>query len=77
MEGINNKIQLAKRRARGYRNIDNYINMIYFIADKMKFNYDTIRYRAGINVHNNNDAFQLKWYIAYFLDHASSYKYIY
>lgn len=39
MEGINNKIQLAKRRARGYRNQDNFINMIYFIAGKMKFNY--------------------------------------
>ena len=39
MEGINNKIQLAKRRARGYRNINNFINMIYFIAGKIKFNY--------------------------------------
>jgi transposase len=39
MEGINNKIQLAKRRARGYRNTQNYINMIYFIAGKLKFNY--------------------------------------
>jgi len=39
MEGINNKIQLAKRRARGYRNITNFINMIYFIAGKLKFNY--------------------------------------
>lgn len=39
MEGINNKIQLAKRRARGYRNIHNFINMIYFIAGKMKFDY--------------------------------------
>lgn len=39
MEGINNKIQLAKRRARGYRNITNFIHMIYFIAGKLKFNY--------------------------------------
>ncbi|SDZ74027.1 Transposase [Arachidicoccus rhizosphaerae] len=39
MEGINNKIQLAKRRARGYRNIRNFKNMIYFIAGKMKFDY--------------------------------------
>lgn len=39
MEGINNKIQLAKRRARGYRNMENFINMIYFIAGKLKFNY--------------------------------------
>lgn len=39
MEGINNKIQLAKRRARGYRNMHNFMNMIYFIAGKLKFNY--------------------------------------
>jgi hypothetical protein len=25
LEGINHKVQLAKRRARGYRNIDNFI----------------------------------------------------
>jgi transposase len=39
MEGINNKIQLAKRRARGFRNMENFINMIYFIAGKLQFNY--------------------------------------
>ena len=39
IEGINNKVQLAKRRARGYRNINNFINTIYFIAGKLKFNY--------------------------------------
>lgn len=39
LEGINNKIQLAKRRARGYRNTENFISMIYFIAGKLKFNY--------------------------------------
>lgn len=39
LEGINSKIQLAKRRARGYRNTDNFINMIYFIAGKLQFNY--------------------------------------
>jgi len=39
IEGINSKIQLAKRRARGYRNMTNYINMIYFIAGKLKFKY--------------------------------------
>lgn len=39
MEGINNKIQLAKRRARGYRNMTNFMNMIYFIAGKLKFSY--------------------------------------
>lgn len=35
LEGINSKIQLAKRRARGYRNIENFIKMIYFIAGKL------------------------------------------
>lgn len=39
LEGINSKVQLAKRRARGYRNIDNFINMIYFLCGKMKFDY--------------------------------------
>ena len=39
LEGINNKVQLAKRRARGYRNIQNFINMIYFLCGKLKFSY--------------------------------------
>ncbi|MDZ7359456.1 MAG: transposase [candidate division KSB1 bacterium] len=39
LEGIPGKIQLARRRARGYRNLENFINMIYFIAGKLKFNY--------------------------------------
>ncbi|MFT7202305.1 MAG: transposase, partial [Algoriphagus sp.] len=39
LEGINSKIQLAKKRARGYRNINNFIHMIYFIAGKLKFDY--------------------------------------
>ena len=39
LEGINSKVQLAKRRARGYRNIGNFINMIYFLCGKMKFAY--------------------------------------
>jgi len=39
LEGINSKIQLAKRRARGFRNTDNFINMIYFICGKLKFDY--------------------------------------
>ena len=39
LEGINSKIQLAKKRARGYRNTYNFINMIYFIAGKLNFNY--------------------------------------
>lgn len=39
LEGINSKIQLAKKRARGYRNMDNFINMIYFTCGKLKFDY--------------------------------------
>jgi len=39
LEGINSKVQLAKRRARGYRNTKNFINMIYFLCGKMKFEY--------------------------------------
>lgn len=39
LEGLNSKIQLAKKRARGYRNIKNFINMIYFLCGKLKFDY--------------------------------------
>ncbi|MCH6559487.1 transposase, partial [candidate division KSB1 bacterium] len=39
LEGINNKVQLAKRRARGYRTTENFINMIYFLCGKLKFDY--------------------------------------
>ena len=39
LEGINHKIQLAKRRARGFRNIDNFINMIYFLCGKLTYGY--------------------------------------
>ena len=39
LESINAKIQLAKKRARGSRNIKNLINMTYFIAGKLKFDY--------------------------------------
>ena len=39
LESINSKIQMAKRRARGYRNTDNFINMIYFLCGKLKLNY--------------------------------------
>jgi hypothetical protein len=33
------QIQLAKRRARGSRNINNFINMIYFLCGKLLFFY--------------------------------------
>jgi transposase len=39
LEGINSKIQLAKKRARGYRNVNNFINMIYFLCGKLNFAY--------------------------------------
>jgi transposase len=39
LEGINSKVQLAKARARGYRNIQNFINMIYFLTGMLKFDY--------------------------------------
>jgi transposase len=39
LEGTNSKKQLAKNRARGYRNIDNFISMIYFLTGILKFNY--------------------------------------
>jgi transposase len=39
LEGINTKIQLAKRRARGFRHIENFINMVYFLCAKLKFDY--------------------------------------
>ncbi len=39
LEGINSQIQLAKKRARGYRNINNLINMVYFLCGKLKFDY--------------------------------------
>ncbi|SDW77507.1 Transposase [Nitrosomonas communis] len=42
LESINNKIQLAKRRARGYRNINNFINMIYFLYGKLRFTLPTV-----------------------------------
>lgn len=42
MEGLNSKIQLAKRRARGFRNINNFINMIYFLCGHLKFDYPCV-----------------------------------
>ena len=39
LEGINSKIQLAKRRARGFKKTTNFINMIFFTSAKLKFAY--------------------------------------
>lgn len=37
-EGINSIIQTIKRRARGFKNTDNFITMIYLNCSKLKFN---------------------------------------
>ena len=42
LEGINSKVQLAKRRARGYRCLKNLTNMIYFLCGKLKFGYPLV-----------------------------------
>jgi len=41
MEGINSRIQGIKRRARGFRNIDNFIAMIYLEAAGLKMDLPT------------------------------------
>lgn len=38
-EGINSKVQLAKSRARGFRNVENFMNMIYYVGNS--FNLST------------------------------------
>ncbi len=35
LEGINGMVQAAKRRARGYRNVENLIAMVYMTANKL------------------------------------------
>lgn len=39
LEAINSKVQLAKRRARGFRCPKNFVNMIYFLCGKLAFDY--------------------------------------
>jgi transposase len=41
MEGINSRIQEIKRRARGFRNIDNFISMIYLEAANLEMELPT------------------------------------
>lgn len=43
LEGVNSLIQAAKRKARGYRSVDNLIAMIYLIGGKLKFDYPTVK----------------------------------
>lgn len=39
LEALNAKVQLAKRRARGFANVESFINMIYYINGGEKFTY--------------------------------------
>jgi len=39
LEGINSIVQAVRARARGYRNVQNFINMIYLLAGKLTFNF--------------------------------------
>ena len=39
LEGLNSKIQLAKKRARGYVNTENFKYMVYFVTGKLKLYY--------------------------------------
>ncbi len=39
LEELNANLQLAKKRARGYKNTDNLIKMDYFICGKLEFDY--------------------------------------
>lgn len=39
LEGLNSLIQLAKKRARGYANVENFKNMVYFVTGKLELAY--------------------------------------
>jgi transposase len=41
LEAINGTIQTLKQTARGYRNTDNFIAMIYFRCGQLEFNLPT------------------------------------
>ncbi|PWR76224.1 transposase [Methanospirillum stamsii] len=41
VEAINGKIQMLKRGARGYRNIENFITMIFLRCGKLSLNLPT------------------------------------
>jgi len=41
LEGLNSLIQAAKRRARGYRTVENLIAMVYLIGGKLSFDFHT------------------------------------
>ena len=39
LESLNSKVQLAKRRARGYTNVNNFMDMVYYINRGDCFRY--------------------------------------
>ena len=41
LEGINSIIQTVRSRARGFRNIENFIAMIYLLAGKLTYNFSS------------------------------------
>ncbi|WP_026961255.1 transposase [Alicyclobacillus herbarius] len=41
LENLNGLIQAAKRRARGYRNVDNFITIIYLLLGKLELDLPT------------------------------------
>lgn len=43
MEGINSRVQAARAKARGYRNVENFITIIYLIAGKLDFQFTHTR----------------------------------
>jgi hypothetical protein len=62
LEGINNKIQLAKRRARGFRNIPNFINMAYFLCGKLVSpSHGGCQYERG--THSSSPRAVLCWFV--------------
>ena len=42
LEGINNKVQLIKKTARGYRYVDTFKKMIFICFNQFQFNFDSI-----------------------------------
>jgi transposase len=39
LEGTNSIVQSARTRAKGYRNVNNFIAIIYLLAGKLTFNF--------------------------------------
>jgi transposase len=43
LEGMNSIVQAARARARGYRNVNNFITIIYLLAGKLNINFQFYR----------------------------------